>query len=283
MTKRTQDDLLQEVLNAYQRIDNPRLREIILTIIRHLHAAASEMNLTFDEWMQGMEFLKDVGQTCTEDRQEFILLSDLLGLSALVELVDRDPTPPETPGSVVGPLHAEGSPFFPIGGSINLDKVAGGQTAYVSGTVKGVDGEPIADAIIDIWQTAPNALYAVLDDQQSEFNLRGKQRTDSEGNYAFYTVKPVPYTVPRDGPCGQILRASDRHGMRSQHIHMGIEATGYKTLITEIFSTDDPYLETDSVFGACPALQMEYVTNDDPKIDADLPARFDFVLRKQNG
>ncbi len=280
MAKRTREQLLEEVLTAYQRVEEPRAKEIILTVIKHVHLAAAECNLTFDEWLQGMEFLKDIGQTCTEDRQEFILLSDLLGLSALVELQDRNPVPPETPGSVVGPLHAEGSPFFPIGGSINLDKVPGGQTAFVSGTVKGVDGEPVAGAVIDIWQTAPNALYAVLDENQSEFNLRGKQKTDEEGRYAFYTVKPVPYTVPRDGPCGKILRASDRHGMRSAHIHMGIEAEGYKTLITEIFTTDDPYLETDTVFGAQKPLQMEYKPNSDPAIDAELVANFEFVLRK---
>lgn len=280
MTKRTRTELLSEVMAAYQRVDDPRKKEIILASIRHLHMMASEINLTFDEWMQGVTFLTDIGKTCTENRQEFILLSDLLGVSALVELIDRDPTPPETPGSVVGPLHAEGSPFFPIGGSINIDGVQGGQTAYVNGSVKDVDGKPVAGAIFDIWQTAPNALYAVLDENQSEFNLRGKQITDENGHFAFYTVKPVPYTVPTDGPCGHILRASDRHGMRAAHIHIGVEADGYKTLITEIFSSDDPYLESDTVFGACEALQMDYVKNTDPEIDAELQAQFNFILRK---
>ncbi len=280
MAKRTREQLLEEVLTAYQRIDDPRLKEIILTVIKHVHLAAAECNLTFDEWMQGMDFIKDMGQISTENRHEVILLSDLLGLSALIELQGRDPVPPETPGSVVGPLHAEGSPFFDIEGTINLDHVPGEQTAYVNGYVKGVDGEPIAGAVIDIWQTAPNALYAVIDENQSEHNLRGKQITDENGRYAFYTVKPVPYTVPRDGPCGKILRASDRHGMRAPHIHMGIQAEGYKELITELFPSDGDYLESDTVFGAQPALYMEYKKNTDPNIDADLKVDFDFYLRK---
>lgn len=278
--RRTREDLLAETLAEYSRVDEPRQREILQGVIKHVHMLAAEINLTLDEWLQAMEFLKETGKTCTEDRQEFILLSDLLGLSALVELQDRHAQPPETPGSVVGPLHAEGSPFIENGGSINLDQVPGGQTAYVYGTVTGVEGEPIPGAVFDIWQTAPNALYAVLDEGQSEFNLRGKLRADELGRYGFYTVKPVPYTVPRDGPCGHILRASDRHGMRAAHIHIGLEADGYKGLITEIFPSDDPYLENDTVFGACEALQMDYVTNTGPNIDAELTARFDFVLRK---
>lgn len=280
MADRTREELLAEVLAEYQRIDNPRVKRIMESVIRHVHMCAADMDLSHEEWLQGIDFLTGVGQICSDERQEFILLSDLLGLSALVELQDRNPEGEETPGSVAGPFHVTGSPHIPIGGTINLDHVAGEQTAYVHGQVRDVDGTPLGGAELDLWQTAPNSLYAVQDKAQSEFNLRGKQVTDENGNYGFYTAKPVPYTVPRDGPCGLILDASDRHGMRAAHIHVGIAIDGYKPLTTEIFPSDDPYLHNDTVFGACDNLLVEYVTNTDPNIKADLIAKFDFVLRK---
>lgn len=283
MADRTSEALLSEVLAEYQRIEEPRIKRILESVIRHVHACARDMDLSHDEWLKGIDFLTRVGQICSGERQEFILLSDLLGLSALVELQDRNPEGEETPGSVAGPFHVTGSPFIPIGGSINLDHVTGGQTAYVHGQVRDVDGTPLGGAVLDLWQTAPNSLYAVQDKAQSEFNLRGKQVTDAHGNYGFYTAKPVPYTVPRDGPCGFILDASNRHGMRAAHIHVGIEVEGYKPLTTEIFPSDDPYLNNDTVFGACDNLLVEYVENTSPDIEADLVAKFDFVLRRPSG
>lgn len=279
MSERNPDAILTEALAAYQNIDDPRIREILLGAIKHVHAFARDINLTHAEWLKGIKFMTDIGHMCSDERQEFILLSDLLGLSALIELQDRQPGRLETPGSVAGPFHVTGSPYIPVGGSIDLDHMPGGERALVKGTVRDTDGNPIAGAELDIWQTAPNQLYAVQDSNQSEFNLRGKQITDEDGNYAFITVKPVPYTVPRDGPCGRILDVSKRHGMRTAHIHIGIEAEGIKPLVTEIFPNDSLYLDDDTVFGACEALQMEYVKNTDPDIPVDLIGEFDFVVR----
>lgn len=283
MTKRTPEALLSEVLQAYSQIENPRTKQLLLGVIEHVHNFANDVSLTRDEWMEGVNFLTAVGQICTDERQEFILLSDLLGLSALVEQLDRNAEGAETPGSVVGPFHSTGSPFIPLGGSIDLDHVSGGQTALVSGRVTDMDGEPIAGAELDIWQTAPNQKYALQDEQQSEFNLRGKQLTDEEGNYSFITIKPVPYTVPRDGPCGAILNIASRHGMRAAHIHIGIEAEGVKPLVTEVFPSDDPHLHNDTVFGACDELLMTYKENKDPDLPVELKSNFDFVLRRVDG
>jgi protocatechuate 3,4-dioxygenase beta subunit len=279
MTKRTTESLLDDVLHAYDAIDNERKKALLKAAIKHLHAFAKEVDLTRDEWMAGIELLTAIGQTCTEERQEFILLSDLLGVSSLVELQTRKVQGKETPGSVVGPFHLADSPLIPIGGSIDLDHVPGGESVHVSGRVIGIDGEPIKGAILDIWQTAPNMLYALQDENQSEHNLRGKQITDNEGRFSFITTKPVPYSVPTDGPCGEILKISNRHGMRVAHIHFGIEADGYKTLITEIFAADDPRLDSDTVFGARPELLMEYKKNTNPDLDVDLEATYEFVLR----
>ena len=220
MGKRSVDSILTEALGAYQEIEDARKKQIVMSAIKHLHAFAVDVDLTLDEWLEGVFFLTEVGHTCDDNRQEFVLLSDLLGLSALVEFIDRKAEGSETPGSVTGPFHVGGSPEIPLGGSIDLDHIPGGQSALIRGRVTDVDGNPIAGAEIDIWQTAPNQQYAVQDPNQSENNLRGRQFTDADGRYAFMTVKPVPYTVPRDGPCGRLLDISNRHGMRSAHIHI---------------------------------------------------------------
>lgn len=280
MAKRTEDELLAEVLAAYDKIDEGREKDIIKAAIKHIYAFARDIDLSHDEWLVGIDFMTRVGQICSDKRQEFILLSDLLGLSALVELQHRKAVEGETPGSVAGPFHVNGSPFIEIDGDMDLDQVPGGQRAYVSGIVRDLDGTPIAGAELDIWQTAPNALYAVQDETQSEDNLRGRQITDENGKWGFYTAKPVPYSVPRDGPCGYILDIANRHGMRTAHIHVGIKADGYKPLVTEVFPHDDPNMDTDTVFGACEELVMEYVENTDPKINAELVSTYDFVLRK---
>ena len=281
MTKRNETSILNEAINAYQNIDDPRRKEILHSAIKHLHAFTTDVDLTREEWLEGVFYLTDVGQICGPARQEFILLSDLLGLSALIEFQDRRVEGTETPGSVAGPFHATGSPFIPIGGTIDVDKMSGSQSALVKGTVKDADGNPLVGAILDIWQTAPNRKYAIQDDTQSENNLRGKQKTDEQGNFAFYTVKPVPYSVPRDGPAGKILDISHRHGMRAAHIHFEIHADGFKPLITEVFPSDDPYLENDTVFGACKPLQVEYKASDDSTVESDLIAVFNFVLQKE--
>ncbi len=280
MSNRTAQTITEEALAAYQNIEDPRKKQILLAAIKHLHAFAVEVDLTLEEWLEGIFYLTEIGQTCDDQRQEFVLLSDLLGLSALVELIDRKVEGPETPGSVTGPFHVGGSPEIALGDSINIDHMPGGQTALITGRVLDMDGNPIVGAEIDIWQTAPNQQYAVQDENQSENNLRGRQFTDANGRYEFITVKPVPYSVPRDGPCGKILDISKRHGMRSAHIHIGITAEGMKPLVTELFVRGDPYLQNDTVFGACEPLIVDYVENSDPDIPVNLIGNFDFVLKR---
>ncbi len=271
--------LLNEVVAAYGSIKNERQKEIIISAVRHLFAFANDVSLTREEWRAGIAYMRAVGEACTETRDEFILLSDVLGLSALVETVSGDPDSIATPGSLTGPFHVSGSPYVEIGGMINLDTIPGEQTVYVAGHVLDTTGKSIPDAVLDIWQTAPNRLYAVQDQSQSEFNLRGKQRVDQHGRYGFKTVRPVPYPIPRDGPVGKILEASKRHGMRAAHIHIGVEAFGYESLVTEIFDADDNYKTSDTVFGTCESLLANYKPNPDAAVDTDLRVDFDIILR----
>lgn len=281
MTNRTPEMLLDEVIRAYDDIENERHKELLVSSIRHLFSFASDTALTREDWRAGITFLRAIGATCTETRDEFILLSDVLGLSALIETIGGDPDDKATLGSLTGPFHVTGSPYIQIGETIDLDAIPGEQTVYVRGFVLDTNLSPITDARLDIWQTAPNQRYAVQDGAQSEFNLRAKQRVDKDGRYGFKTVRPVPYPIPRDGPVGKILEVSKRHGMRAAHIHVGVEAPGYDSLTTEIFDADDAYNTSDSVFGACARLQAHYEPNRDVSIDADLICDFDIILKRK--
>jgi len=271
--------LLDTVQQAYGEIDNDRHRYLVQEIAAALHALVQRVDLTRTEWVQAIEFLTAVGQECREDRQEFILLSDLLGVSTAVEKVNAPIEANATPTSVQGPFYVPGSCEVPFEGSLIKDHFEDGETALVSGTVTNSDGEPIENAIMEVWQTAPNLLYAVQDENQHEDNLRGFQRTNKQGQYAFHTLKPVPYLVPTDGPCGKLLRASKRHGYRTAHLHFKITAPGFKMLVTQIYPTDDPYLDSDTVFAVEKDLTVEFVKAAD-NASTDLVANYDFVMSK---
>ncbi|MGI9333177.1 MAG: dioxygenase [Gammaproteobacteria bacterium] len=250
----TVDNITETFMAYFGDETDERLRFVMERMAHHLHSFTREVNLTHDEWRKGIAFLHAVGQKSDLERDEFVLLSDVLGLSSLVDMLHSSSK--GTASSVLGPFHIAGSPALPVGGDLKGDNE--GELVLVSGRVMGPDGKPIEGATLDIWQTAANGLYSSQDEEQSTYNFHGLMTTGADGRYALTTVKPVPYTVPTDGPVGEILRAMGRHPWRPSHLHVIVRARGYRTLVTEIFPDDDPYLDDDTVFGVRDDLVMRY-------------------------
>lgn len=249
-------DNISEVFAGYFSDDtDPRTREVLTSMVNHLHDFSREVNLTHDEWRKGIEFLEWAGRITDPERNEFVLLSDVLGLSSLVDM--QHSSPEATSSSVLGPFHVSNPPALAIGGDMKRDFE--GDVLLVHGHVRGVDGEVIPGATIDIWQTAPNGMYSSQDPDQDIHSFHGLMTTDEEGRYTFTTVRPVSYTVPSDGPVGEILNAAGRHPWRPSHLHYIVSAPGYRSLVTEVFPDDDPYLDQDTVFGVRDDLVMKYV------------------------
>ncbi len=280
--------ITQAFLNYCSDDTDPRLRVILERLAHHLHAFTREVELTHDEWRAAIDFLTRAADITTPERNEFILLSDVLGLSSLVDMIH---SPPDvTSSSVLGPFHILGAPDLPVGGDLKKDN--DGATVVVQGRVLTPEAEPIKGATLEIWQTADNGLYSNQDSAQPDYNLRARQVVGDDGRYAFTTVRPAPYTVPSDGPVGDLLRATGRHPWRPSHLHFIIQADGYRTLVTELFPDDDPYLNEDAVFGVREDLTMHYQEHHDhSKAPADLEAKdrlttpfykidFDFSLAK---
>lgn len=247
---------ITEVFMGYMSKDmNPRMREVLGSLVQHMHDFAKEVDLTHEEWRTGIAFLEGCAAIESEDRHEFILASDVLGLSSLVDMINtRDNA---TSSSVLGPFHVSGAPALAVGG--DMKRHYGGPILLAEGSIKDEAGNPIEGATIDIWQTAPNGLYASQDQEQDTYSFHGLQTVGADGRYAFTTVKPVEYTVPTDGPVGDILNACGRHPWRPSHLHYIVEANGYEPLVTEIFPDDDPYLDQDTVFGVRSDLVMTYI------------------------
>lgn len=251
----TKDNITDVFMGYLSRDTDPRMREIMGSLVRHLHAFARETNLTHDEWRAGIAFLEGCAAVESEDRHEFVLASDVLGLSSLVDMLHSSAD--ATSSSVLGPFHVSGAPPLPIGG--DMKRHYGGPVLLAEGVIRDTEGNPIAGAELDIWQTAPNGLYASQDEEQDTYSFHGLMTVGADGRYAFTTVKPVEYTVPSDGPVGDILRACGRHPWRPSHLHYIVKAPGYRSLVTEIFPDDDPYLDQDTVFGVRDDLVMAYV------------------------
>jgi len=207
---------ITEVFMGYMSEDmNPRMREVLGSLVQHMHDFAKEVDLTHEEWRTGIAFLEGCAAIETEDRHEFILASDVLGLSSLVDMINtRDNA---TSSSVLGPFHVSGAPALEVGG--DMKRHYGGPILLAEGSIKDEAGNPIEGATIDIWQTAPNGLYASQDQEQDTYSFHGLQTVGADGRYAFTTVKPVEYTVPTDGPVGDILNACGRHPWRPSHLH----------------------------------------------------------------
>lgn len=265
-----QQSITQAFLDYCSDDTDPRLRFLLERLVHHLHDFSREVELTHDEWREMIDFLTKAGKITTPERNEFILLSDVLGLSSLVDMIHSPAD--ATSSSVLGPFHILGAPDLPVGGDLKGDN--DGATVIVQGRVLSPDGTPIKGAILEIWQTAENGLYSNQDTAQPDYNLRARQVVGDDGRYAFTTVRPAPYTVPSDGPVGDLLRATGRHPWRPSHLHFIIQAKGFRTLVTELFPDDDPYLDEDAVFGVRNDLTMHYREHrGQDKAPSDLEAR----------
>ncbi|MEM8986925.1 MAG: intradiol ring-cleavage dioxygenase [Pseudomonadota bacterium] len=266
--------------------DNGRLAECVNILVKHMHAAVREMEPTQDEWMVAIQFLTQTGHMCNEWRQEFILLSDVLGVSMLVDaIVNRKPSG-ATQSTVLGPFFREKAPPLAHGADICLD--GKGEPMVVRGRVLNVDGEPVEVAILNVWQANEDGFYDVQQQGiQPDFNLRGLFHTDEKGAFWFKGAKPKYYPIPNDGPVGKLLEALGRGPWRPSHLHFMIEADGYDRLITHLFDRTDPYIATDAVFGVKQELIVDYERIEDPvqiqQYGYDGPFYFieyDFVLSK---
>ncbi|MDQ7747270.1 dioxygenase family protein [Hydrogenophaga pseudoflava] len=268
------DALLQQVADSFAATPDPRLREILASLVRHLHGFIRETGLTEREWMQGIEFLTAVGQTCDDKRQEFILLSDVLGASMQVVAVQSERPAGCTESTVFGPFHVEGASRIANGGDIANG--ARGEPCTVFGSVRNSDGDPVADAEVDVWQSDDDGLYDVQRPGLPAAQGRGVLRTDAQGRFWFTSVVPVPYPIPTDGPVGRLLDASRRSAWRPAHLHVRIVAPGHDTLITHVFRAGDPHLESDPVFGVRPSLVSSWPGSAEGRREL----RFDFVLHR---
>jgi protocatechuate 3,4-dioxygenase beta subunit len=249
-------ELTEDVIDRMKGATSPRLREAMTLLVRHLHAFVREAALTQQEWRQAIDFLTRTGHMCSDSRQEFILLSDILGVSMLVDAVNNESGPGITDSTVLGPFYAGPQRELDRGESILL-REEDGEPLVMTGRVTGADGAPTPNALVEVWQTAPNQLYDVQDENQPDGHLRASFRTDAEGAYRFRTILPVSYPIPDDGPAGQLLREMGRHPFRPAHVHFMISASGYRTLVTHLFLAGDKYLESDAVFGVKPSLIVQ--------------------------
>jgi catechol 1,2-dioxygenase len=249
--------ITDRALASLSGAENPRLQVIMAALVRHLHEFIREVELTEAEWWQAIQFLTRVGQTCDDRRQEFVLLSDTLGASMLVDAINHRADGGATESTVLGPFYRSGAPDLPYGASISRD--GQGEPAVLMGRVRSTDGTGISDATLDVWETNDHGLYEQQDPAQPEMNLRGRFRTDAEGRYKIVGIKPVSYPIPDDGPVGQMLRALGRHPYRPAHVHFIVSAPGHLPVTTHLFVRGDPYLGSDAVFGTKDSLVVDFV------------------------
>ncbi len=273
LTEETATDIVLKELTSG---GSPRFKEIMTSLITHLHGFVREVDLTEEEWMDGIKFLEETGQKIPG---EFILLSDNLGVSVLLDLINHRKSKGATESNMLGPFHQEGSPERKMGSRIFEQDDA--DSLYWSGMVKGADGTPIAGAKLDIWQTASSANYQMVDGSQPEHNFRGIYRTDAEGHYDFETVRPVSYPIPTEGSVGRLVEATGRNQIRPAHVHFKVSADGYEPLTTMIFTSGDKYLSIDPVFGVRNSLIIDLETHEKDEGNRKAPfytADFDFVM-----
>ena len=285
MSNFTEENLTEAVL-AQIKADNPRTQQVVTSLVKHLHAFVREIEPTEAEWFTAIDFLTRTGQKCDDKRQEFILLSDTLGVSMLVDAINHRRGGGTTESTVLGPFHAPAQ-HFNLGDTIARGPEATrGEPCLVRGRVFDAAGKPIANATLDVWQAADDGFYDVQpESNQPEMNLRGIFQADAVGAFWFRTIKPKYYPVPTDGPVGELLCATGRHPMRPAHIHFMIEAPGYERLVTHIFVEGSEYLESDAVFGVKDSLVAEFRKNESTAAAAQYGLRtpfsevaYDFVL-----
>jgi hydroxyquinol 1,2-dioxygenase len=295
----TPQQITDQVLRSFDGCSDDRLRELMKALTRHLHAFASEVGLTSEEWERAIAALTRSGEITDERRQEFVLWSDALGLSMLVDALahpahsgdgdgggggggggapDARPALPATESTVLGPFYVAGAPGRGYGESI-AEEGGAGEPVWVHGRVRSTDGQPIAGAELDVWQNGDDRLYAVQRPEAPEDHLRGRFATRPDGGFGFVAVRPVPYPIPDDGPVGQMLQATGRHPWRPAHIHMIVRADGHRTLTTHIFDAGSDYLKSDAVFAVKPSLVRPFTTDQSTPDGAPaLSVRCDLVL-----
>jgi hydroxyquinol 1,2-dioxygenase len=283
----TEDDITAEVLRRFEGTPDPRLRQIMLSLTKHIHQFVKDVRLNEAEWFQAIQFLTATGQMCSDKRQEFILLSDTMGVSMLVDLISNGKPPGATESTVFGPFYREGGPELPAGGNV-AEGEDEGMPCIVTGRVLDMNGEPIAGAKLDVWQADPEGLYDSQHAEIDEMRMRGIFHSDAEGHYLLRTTRPVHYQIPSDGPVGAMLAATNRHAWRPAHIHFKVTADGYMPLTTHIFDDVDEFLDTDAVFGVKDSLICNFplhTTRDAEavKFGVEPPfctATYDFVLAR---
>lgn len=250
-------DLVRRVRASFDGAGDARLKQLMQALVEHLHAFAREVRLSEEEWQQAITFLTAAGHITDERRQEFILLSDVLGLSMQTITIGNEAYRDATEATVVGPFFVEGSPGVPLGGDISGG--APGQPCWVEGTVRDTDGRAVPHALIEVWEADEDGLYDV---QHSDSRTAGRAHlhTDDDGRYYFWAVTPTPYPIPDDGPVGRLLAASGRSPMRASHLHFLVQAPGLRRLVTHIFVRGDELVDSDSVFGVRESLIKEFVT-----------------------
>ena len=262
MRKLTLDNITSVAVDSFGGIPEPRRRELVQALVRHLHECAREVRLTHAEWRAALGFLHRVGDISTPERSEFSLLSDVTGLSSLVDLLASEPG--ATPGSNLGPFHVAGSPWHD--NPVDLTGANEGLRVLLRVRVLDARGSPLAAAEVDFWQNAGNGLYWQQDPAQPTDNLRCRLRTGADGGFEIATIRPVPYQIPTDGPVFlDLVQPAGRGSWRPAHYHLIVSAPGHRTLVTEIFDAEDPYLERDAVFGVREALVGRYTEEHDPE------------------
>jgi hydroxyquinol 1,2-dioxygenase len=264
--------LTAEVLKRVGKAPNPRTRRIMHSLVKHLHEFVREVRPTQEEWFRGIQFLTQTGHMCDDKRQEFILMSDTLGVSMLVDFINYGKLGNATESTVLGPFFVDGAPEMPLGSSITKAGTPG-EACVVNCTVKDMKGKPIAGARIDVWEAGGDGFYDVQ--KLDGTNLRARFRSDVLGRFYFRCVKPVSYPVPHDGPVGKMLQATGRHPMRPGHLHFMIEAPGCDKLVTHLFVKGDKYLDSDAVFG----VKNSLIVNFRKTKAGEAECRYDFVLK----
>jgi hydroxyquinol 1,2-dioxygenase len=275
----TEETAADAVVESFAATADPRLRELLTSLVRHLHAFVRDTEPTIAEWERAIDFLTATGHKCDHERQEFILLSDVLGISMLVETINNRKTSGATESTVLGPFHMVASPRRALGDSIDL--VGTGPQCVLAGRVRSADGTPLPGAELDVWQANDQGFYDVQQpDVQPPGNGRGVFTADQDGAYWFRTIVPTHYPIPTDGPVGTLLEATNRHPYRPAHIHFIVTAPGHRRLTTHIFVAGGPYIESDAVFAVKKSLITEFTPADDPNQPAR--ANFDIVLQPES-
>lgn len=273
----TEENSAEAVNSRVSSKTDPRLKTIMESLVRHLHSFIKDVELTQTEWNLAIDFLTQTGKICDDNRQEYILLSDVLGVSMLVDAINNRRPSGATENTVLGPFHVDGVPAYPMGTNITLQ--GGHETCLFEGVILNLDGDPIEGARLDVWCDSEDGFYDVQQpDLQPRYNNRGIFTTGSDGRYWFQGIKPAAYPIPDDGPVGKMLERLGRHSFRPAHMHFIVSAPGYETVVTHTFVDGDPYLTSDVVFGVKRSLIAEFTRTDGG--NTKWRSCYDFTLKK---